>query len=163
MKTEMNTPQSVIRHFEKNKPLRIVIPGGSGQVGSVLARAFRSQGHDVVIISRKSTGQGQTITWDVKTHGEWTHAIDGADVVINLAGHPVNCRYNPANRARIMQSRVDSTRLVLGGIEGHSSRGNQRQLPSTSNGGIGKMRLTWSRRGAGKRLFAPAAAPSGRA
>jgi nucleoside-diphosphate-sugar epimerase len=32
--------------------MKIVIPGGSGQVGTVLARAFHTEGHDVVVLSR---------------------------------------------------------------------------------------------------------------
>ncbi len=108
----MNSLQAANRDMAQQTPLRIVIPGGSGQVGSILARAFCADGHEVVIISRKSRGYGRTIVWDGKTRGAWASEIDGADVVINLAGHTVNCRYNKANRDRIMQSRVDSTRLV---------------------------------------------------
>ncbi len=92
--------------------LRIVIPGGSGQVGSVLARAFRKEGHQVVILGRRPMASEQTVLWDGKTLGAWTSEIDGADVVINLAGYTVNCRYNRANRDRMMQSRVDSTRVI---------------------------------------------------
>lgn len=91
---------------------KIVMPGGSGQVGSILARAFRSDGHDVVIISRNPSAFGRQVVWDGKTMGAWADEINGADVVINLAGHTVNCRYNQANRDRIMKSRVDATRIV---------------------------------------------------
>jgi len=96
----------------QGKHLRILIPGGSGQVGSVLARAFRADGHEVAVISRKSGGPERTIVWDGRTLGAWASEVDGADVVINLAGHTVNCRYNKANRDRILQSRVDSTHIV---------------------------------------------------
>lgn len=92
--------------------LKIVIPGGSGQVGSVLARAFRADGHEVSVISRNPQASGQATVWDGKTMGAWCDDIDGADVVINLAGYTVNCRYHKKNRARIMDSRVDSTRIV---------------------------------------------------
>ncbi|GJM25014.1 MAG: NAD-dependent epimerase [Phycisphaerae bacterium] len=96
--------------------MKIVIPGGSGQVGSILDRAFRADGHDVVILSRhpnRSNRSGQRrIGWDARTLGPWVDEIDGADVVINLAGYTVNCRYNRKNRNRIMSSRVDSTRVV---------------------------------------------------
>jgi len=50
--------------------------------------------------------------WDARTLGAWASEIDGADVVVNLAGRNVNCRYTPANRQAIMDSRVDSTRVV---------------------------------------------------
>ncbi len=92
--------------------LKIVIPGGSGQVGSVLTDAFRADGHDVVVLSRRSKESARVVAWDGATIGAWAEAIDGADVVINLAGHTVNCRYSQRNRERILRSRVDSTRAV---------------------------------------------------
>ena len=92
--------------------LKIVIPGGSGQVGSILSGAFRSDGHDVVVISRNPSASGRQVVWDGKTIGAWADEINGADVVINLAGHTVNCRYGKANRDRIMKSRIDATRIV---------------------------------------------------
>ena len=57
-------------------------------------------------------GRGGPVVWDGRTLGPWAEAIDGADVVINLAGRSVNCRYNDANRRAIMDSRVDSTRVL---------------------------------------------------
>ena len=93
--------------------MKIVIPGGSGQVGRVLARAFVADGHDVVVLSRKAGPQDwRVVKWDGKTLGDWAGEIDGADVVINLAGRSVNCRYNSENRRNMMDSRVDSTRVV---------------------------------------------------
>jgi uncharacterized protein (TIGR01777 family) len=50
--------------------------------------------------------------WDARTLGAWASEIDAADVVVNLAGRNVNCRYTPANRRAIMDSRVDSTRVI---------------------------------------------------
>jgi uncharacterized protein (TIGR01777 family) len=52
------------------------------------------------------------VAWDGRTLGPWAREIDGADVVINLAGRSVNCRYTPKNREAMMSSRVDSTRVV---------------------------------------------------
>lgn len=93
--------------------MKIVIPGGSGQVGSVLARAFHGDGHEVVVLSRNpGPAPWATLAWDGRSAGTWADALDGADVVVNLAGHTVDCRYNKANRDRIMNSRVDSTRAV---------------------------------------------------
>jgi uncharacterized protein (TIGR01777 family) len=94
--------------------MKIVIPGGTGQVGAVLARAFERDGHEVVMLSRgASAGPWRTVRWDAETLGPWAGEIDGADVVINLAGRSVNCRYNAANRKEIVDSRVKST-AVLG-------------------------------------------------
>jgi uncharacterized protein len=93
--------------------MKIVIPGGSGQVGRVLCRAFARDGHDVVVLSRApSAGPWRTVPWDGCTLGAWASEIDGADVVVNLAGHTVNCRYGAQNRERILRSRVESTRVV---------------------------------------------------
>ena len=93
--------------------MKIVIPGGSGQVGTVLARAFQTDGHDVVVLSRHSEARPWHVAnWDGRTMGAWAEAIDGADVVINLAGRSVNCRYNAVNRREILESRVDSTRVI---------------------------------------------------
>jgi uncharacterized protein (TIGR01777 family) len=94
--------------------MRVVIPGGSGQVGTVLARAFRDDGYDVVVLSRKPPPRGpwRVVAWDGRAVGPWAREIDGADVVVNLAGRSVNCRYTPRNMADILRSRVDSTRAV---------------------------------------------------
>ncbi len=93
--------------------MKIVIPGGSGQVGTLLARAFVANGHDVVVLSRKAgSAPWRVIRWDAQTVGGWAAEIDGADVVINLAGRNVNCRYNSKNRRLIMESRTSSVRAV---------------------------------------------------
>ena len=93
--------------------LRIVIPGGSGQVGTILARHFHEQGHDVTVLSRhKCRTEWETLNWDGQEPGDWVKSVDGADLVINLAGKNVNCRYNAANRREIKNSRVITTGLV---------------------------------------------------
>src|SRR5947209_331362 len=93
---------------------RIVIPGGSGQVGGILARHFDGQGHEVVVVARHPEQSAwRSVIWNGRDLGDWAREIDGADVVINLAGRSVNCRYNPANRREIRQSRIDATRAVV--------------------------------------------------
>ena len=93
--------------------MKIVIPGGSGQVGTILARAFHGGGHDIAVLSRQpQRSPWRVVAWDGATVGNWQREIDGCDVVINLAGRSVNCRYTAANRDEIMQSRVLSTRVV---------------------------------------------------
>src|ERR1700679_2303417 len=93
--------------------MKIILPGGSGQVGTLLARAFHHDGHDVVVLSRQPAATPwRTVEWDGKTVGPWAKEIDGADVVINLAGRSVNCRYTKANLDTMMSSRVDSTKAV---------------------------------------------------
>ena len=93
--------------------MKIVIPGGSGQVGTILARAFCCGRHEVVVLSRTPRREPwRVVAWDGQTLGDWAAEIDGADVVINLAGRSVNCRYNAGNRREILDSRVLSTRAV---------------------------------------------------
>jgi len=102
--------------------MRVVIPGGSGQVGTILARDFHHEGHEVVVLSRRpQTGAWRFVEWDGATLGAWQREIDGADVVINLAGRSVNCRYTAANRHEILQSRIASTRAI-GEAIGRASR-----------------------------------------
>ena len=93
--------------------MKIIIPGGSGQVGTVLAREFHQSGHEVVVLSRKPVAAPwRTVAWDGETLGDWKSEIEGADAVINLAGQSVNCRYTAENRKIIKDSRVKSTRVV---------------------------------------------------
>jgi uncharacterized protein len=95
------------------RPLRIVIPGGSGQVGRVLARHFQEAGHFVTVLTRGPyTAPWQTVHWDGENIGPWTEHLEGADVCINLAGRSVNCRYHAANRKAICDSRIRTTQLL---------------------------------------------------
>jgi uncharacterized protein (TIGR01777 family) len=93
--------------------MRIVIPGGTGQVGTLLARAFHADRHEVVVLSRRpASAPWRVVAWDARTVGPWASELEKADVVINLAGRSVNCRYTPANRREILDSRVTSARVV---------------------------------------------------
>ena len=95
------------------RPLRIVLPGGSGQVGQALARYFQQQGHHVTVITRGPyAAPWQTVHWDGGQTGPWTEYLEGADACINLAGRSVNCRYDAANRQAIYDSRIQSTQLL---------------------------------------------------
>lgn len=77
--------------------MKIVLPGGTGQVGTVLRRALTAAGHEVVVLSRRPTGRGE-VRWDGRTPGPWTEVIDGGDVVVNLAGRSVSCHPVRARR-----------------------------------------------------------------
>jgi uncharacterized protein len=92
---------------------RIVLAGGSGQVGTLLAKHFSSSGDHVVILSRrKYLAPWRVTTWNATTIGGWIQDLDGADILINLTGRNVNCRYNSRNRREILESRVASTDLL---------------------------------------------------
>jgi len=93
--------------------MKLVIPGGSGHVGEVVADSFEREGHEVVVLSRAPrVGKWRSVAWDGASLGDWARELEGADTVLNLAGYTVDCRYSPANRARILDSRLASTRVV---------------------------------------------------
>jgi uncharacterized protein len=90
--------------------MKVIIPGGTGQLGGVLARALRARGDEVVVLGRRA--REGVVPWDGCTLGAWARQVDGADVVVNLAGRTVNCRYTEQNLAEMMSSRVESTNVV---------------------------------------------------
>lgn len=93
--------------------MKIVIPGGTGQVGTILARAFHTAGHEVIVLGRRpNKAVWRTVSWDAETLGDWAAEFEGADAVINLAGRNVSCRYTADNRRLIKESRVNSTQIV---------------------------------------------------
>jgi uncharacterized protein len=95
--------------------MKIVLAGGSGQVGAVLTKDFLARGHEVVILGRGSAKIDTRVTfvqWDASTLGDWTTELEGATAIINLVGRSVNCRYTPENRRLILESRVNSTRVI---------------------------------------------------
>ncbi len=92
-------------------PDRIVIAGASGFIGQYLAKAFRAQGSDVTLIGRS----GPDAAWG--DTAAITKLLDGSDLLVNLAGKSVNCRYGPENRAEIMRSRIDTTRELAAALE----------------------------------------------
>jgi uncharacterized protein (TIGR01777 family) len=99
--------------------MRILLPGGSGQVGTILAWHLHAKGHEVTVLSRTPHAQAshpwRTLAWDGLTPGPWTAEIDRSDAVIHLSGRSVNCRYNAANRRVIFDSRIKPT-LLLGEV-----------------------------------------------
>ena len=98
--------------------MKIIIAGGSGQVGTLLARVFHADNHEVVVLGRTEKEKDWRFElWDTKTIGDWADEFDGADVVINLAGKNVNCRYTAKNQKEIMQSRIESTEVVAKAIK----------------------------------------------
>ncbi len=94
---------------------KVVLSGGSGFLGRRLAGKLPNQGYDVVVLTRtpsSQTGPVKQIQWDGKTLGDWVRQLNGALAVVNLAGRSVNCRYHARNRQGILESRVDSTRVL---------------------------------------------------
>jgi hypothetical protein len=94
---------------------RAILAGGSGFLGQSLTKALLKQDYDVIVLTRSPRERNdgsKEIFWDAKSLGDWTKFVDGAEVVINLAGRSVDCRYTESNRKAILASRVDSTRAL---------------------------------------------------
>ncbi len=94
---------------------RIVIAGGSGYIGRVLAAHYSKLAKEVVILTRGKGGVNGNINfvhWDGRTIGSWTDSLIGCDVLINLTGKSVDCRYNEKNKAEIFASRLNATRVL---------------------------------------------------
>jgi len=93
----------------------VVIFGGNGFLGRYLSRHFARNGREVVVIARNKkgwSGDGMFLEWDGENAGSWAYALEGAELVINLAGRSVDCRYNKANKDEILSSRVASTQAI---------------------------------------------------
>jgi uncharacterized protein len=94
-------------------PLRMVIPGGAGHLGQIVARHLHAKGSAVTVLARTTAVAPWRVAWWSGTNlGDWTRELEGADVVINLAGRSVNCRYNAGNRREILESRIQTTELL---------------------------------------------------
>jgi len=103
--------------------MKLILAGGSGYLGRLVAKHFGTLGWEVITLARKEFEPAgpfeKIVVWDGKQIGSWASEIGGADAWLNLAGRTVNCRYTVKNRAEMMNSRVDSTRalaLALAGL-----------------------------------------------
>jgi uncharacterized protein (TIGR01777 family) len=98
------------------RSLKIVLPGGSGHLGRLLTRTWIEAGHQVVVLSRRPPARpleaASFVEWNGRTPGPWMRALDGADVLVNLAGRSVDCRYDKNNLRAMLDSRVESTRVL---------------------------------------------------
>ena len=94
---------------------KIILAGGNGYLGGLLAKHFSEIAEKVIILARKPQAQNGNITtvlWDGKTTDSWVEELEGADLLINLCGKNVNCRYTQKNQQEIINSRVLPTRLL---------------------------------------------------
>lgn len=92
--------------------MKIVIAGGTGALGRLLCRWFAND--EVVVLSRGGNPpcHARWVAWDGRSLGDWTSELEDADVLINLAGRSVDCRYHAANRRAIIDSRILSTKVL---------------------------------------------------
>ncbi len=94
---------------------KIVLAGGNGYLGGVLADYYKNLAAEIIILSRKPAiqkGNIKTVVWDGCTEGDWIESLKDADLLINLCGKNVNCRYTEENRAEIIRSRIIPTELL---------------------------------------------------
>lgn len=94
--------------------MKIILFGANGFMGKHLA-AYFAKNHEVVAVQRGTKADEGNIryrSWDGKSFGDWCGELEGSDVVINLAGKSVDCRYTEANKAAIFSSRLESTRII---------------------------------------------------
>jgi uncharacterized protein (TIGR01777 family) len=94
---------------------KIILAGGNGYLGGILARHFSPLAEEVIILSRKpqpKQAKISTLVWDAKTPGDWTNALENADLLVNLCGKNVNCRYTPENKKEIIDSRIIPTEVL---------------------------------------------------
>ena len=97
------------------KPKRIILAGGTGFLGRLLAKALADRGDEVVVLTRRPEADGsaaRAVYWDGRTMGPWVAELEGADAVVNLAGKNVSCRYTPEALREIIASRVDSVHVI---------------------------------------------------
>ncbi|MFY7912370.1 MAG: TIGR01777 family oxidoreductase [Emticicia sp.] len=96
--------------------MKIVIAGGSGFLGNALEKYLIEKKHQVIILSRNQTKQNQ-VYWDANSLGNWVSELENADVLINMTGKSVDCRYNEGNRKQILASRINSTNVLQEAID----------------------------------------------
>jgi len=93
----------------------VVIAGGSGFLGSSLARYLTAAGYSVTVLCRsvpKKRGPWQYVVWDARCAGEWKSVLNGAAGVVNLVGRSVDCIKTPDHRDEILRSRVESVNVL---------------------------------------------------
>ncbi|MGE8526012.1 MULTISPECIES: TIGR01777 family oxidoreductase [Chryseobacterium] len=91
--------------------MKIIIAGGTGFLGDNLEKYFTEKGDQVLILTRKPKRKNE-LYWNAKTVGEWRNSLEKADVLINLTGKSVDCRYTEKNKREIYSSRIDSTQVL---------------------------------------------------
>lgn len=102
--------------------MKIVISGGTGLIGRAFIQSRLNDGDEIIVLSRTQknglAGNIHYINWDAKTLGDWISAIDGADVIVNLAGENIGKkRWSAAQKEKILSSRVDASKLLVKAVE----------------------------------------------
>ncbi|WP_082504525.1 MULTISPECIES: TIGR01777 family oxidoreductase [unclassified Chryseobacterium] len=91
--------------------MKIIIAAGTGFLGQNLEKYFTDKRNDVYILTRNPKKKNH-IYWDAETLGDWKNSLENADVLINLTGKSVDCRYTENNKKEIYSLRIDSTKVL---------------------------------------------------
>ena len=94
---------------------KLVLAGGSGFIGHTLVDYFKDRARQILILNRQRQGKEanvEWIKWDGKTPGEWVKRLEDTDLLVNLCGKNVNCRYTEKNKKAIFSSRLEPTELL---------------------------------------------------
>ncbi len=127
-------PRDKLKNKNPDK-LRIAISGASGLIGSALSDQLRSDGHTVLRMVRSKTSAPDSVYWNILNAEIDTDALEGIDAIVHLAGEPVFAvRWTDEKKRRIMDSRVNGTRLIADAIK--SLRSKPAVLVSASAIGI---------------------------
>lgn len=96
--------------------MKIIIAAGTGFLGKNLEKYFTEKGNQVYILTRNPKRKNEFL-WDAKTLGEWQNLLEDSDVLINLAGKSVDCRYTEKNKREIYESRINSTKVLQQAVD----------------------------------------------
>lgn len=111
------TTQDILTHLHYQKenasPMKILISGASGLIGSALVPFLTTGGHDVTTLVRHAPLHAKEVQWDIKSQLLDPESIEGFDAVIHLAGESIMGRWTEEKKARILESRIQSTRLLV--------------------------------------------------
>jgi uncharacterized protein (TIGR01777 family) len=91
---------------------KVILAGGSGYIGSVLIDFYSERVAELIVLTRgesRSIGNVRFVNWNGKDVGDWAKELEDADLLVNLTGKNVNCRYNQKNKGEILNSRIDAT------------------------------------------------------
>jgi len=96
---------------------KVIIAGGTGFLGQLLARSLSADQYEVVLLSRgipMSSVEivGRLVKWDAHSIAGWARELEGVKALINLTGRSIDCRHTQANREEILESRIQSTRVL---------------------------------------------------
>lgn len=108
---------NIVNKVKGEQKMKVIVAGGSGFIGKTLIKELKSNGHEVILLTRKNNKSNSSVQWDGKSSGGWEKVIDGADAVINLCGETVAQRWNSSIKKKILDSRLESSSALVNAIK----------------------------------------------